>query len=433
MELLYRLTGFQKGKHSVKTEMIAGSTIFITMCYILAINPAILSLTGMPRAGVFTATAVTAAFATILMAFLGKLPFALAPGMGVNAFFTYTICKQLGYTWQIGLTITLIVGAIYTLLVLFNIHKYILSAIPRNLQLGISVGVGTFIAFVGLQNAEILIDNKSTLIELGTMGSKTIVAFIGIVLSGVFVAKNIKGGLFLSIIICTLLGIPLGVTTLPENFSVVSMPGSLNEICCAFDFSKIFDPDVLILIFILLFVCLFDTVGTLVGVANKTGNIDEKGNVVNLRGALLSNAISIIFGAGVGTSSITTFAESTTGIAAGGRTGITSLTVGILFLVSLFFSNIFLLIPLAATTGALVMVGVMLMASVKDIDFDNFTEALPAYVTMIMIPLSYSIGDGVMMGILTYVFVKAFSGKFRETNVAMYILAALIIMKFALE
>lgn len=431
--MIFKLTGFRKGEHSVKTEIIAGITIFVTMCYILAVNPVILGLSGMPKEAVFTATAITAALATILMACAGKLPFALAPSMALNAFFTFTICKQLGHSWQSGLTITLIVGVLYTILILFNLHKHILAAIPISLQQGISVGVGTFIAFVGLQNAGILVDNHSTLVQLGDMNSKTIVAFLGIILSGVFMARNIKGGLFISIVICTLVGIPLGVTTLPENFHVLSLPASISETFCVFDFSNVFHFDVIILIFILLFVSIFDTVGTLVGLASKTGNVDEKGNVKNLKGALLSTSVSIIFGGAVGTSPVTTFAESTAGIAAGGKTGLTSLTVGIMFILSLFLSGLFLIIPLAATTGALVMVGVMMMSTAKNIVFDDYTEALPAYVTIIMIPLSYSIGDGVMMGILTYVFVKLLSGRVRHTNVAMYVLAALILLKFVLE
>lgn len=432
LDYIYKAVGFKKGEHNIKTEFIAGLTTFVTMSYILAVNPAILSESGMSKGAVFTATALTSALATILMAFWGKLPFAQAPGMAINAFFTFTIVKQLGYTWQTALTIMLVVGIIYTLIVLFNIQKYIVKAIPINLRYAISVAVGLFITFIGLQNSELIVDNEFTLIQFGTVKAKTVIAFVGIILSGVFVYKNIKGGLFISIIVCTIIGLFFGETNIPENFSLFAWPASVKETAFAFDFTNLLNTDVIIVIFTVLFICIFDTMGALLGMAAKTGNADKDGNVKNLRGALLSDSVSSIVGASIGTSAVTTFAESASGIAEGGKSGLTSLFIGILFIVSLLFSSIFLLIPIAATTGSLVIVGVLMINEIKKINFDDMTEALPAFLTIIMIPLTYSIGDGIMIGILSYVLIKTISGRFKETNIAMYILGALILLKFLL-
>lgn len=430
---LWRLTGFDPSRNSLKTEIIAGMTTFIAMSYILAVNPSILGESGMPKGAVFTATALTSALTTILMAVFGKNPFAQAPGMSINAYFTYTLVKQLGYTWQSALTIMFLVGILFTIVICLNIHRYILQALPMDLRRAITIGVGLFITFIGLQNSGIIVADKETLVQLGDVSATTIVAFSGILLSAVFMSKRIKGGLFLSIIICTLIGIPLGVTELPDKFRLLSMPRSISETFCAFDFSNIFETGTITVVLTLLFICIFDTMGTLLGLAVKSGMEDEKGNIRCLKGALLSDAIGTTFGAMVGTSSVTTFSESAAGVAEGGRTGVTGLTVGGLFLLALFISPVFLMIPMAATTGSLVMVGVLIIRDVAEIDFSDMTEALPTYITLIMIPLTYSIGEGVMLGLLSYVLVKIISGRFRETNLAMNILALLIALKFALN
>lgn len=428
-----RLTGFDPKTHSYKTELLAGLTTFITMSYILAVNPAILSQSGMPKTAVFTATALTSAFTTILMSIFGKNPFAQAPGMAINAYFTYTLVKQMGYSWQTALTIMFLAGILFIIVICIDLHKFILKAIPLNLRKAITIGVGLFITFIGLQNADIVVLNNDTLVQLGTPSAKTIVAFIGIILSAVFLSKNIKGGLFLSIAICTIIGIPLGVTTIPDDFHVISMPHSIKETFSAFDFTHILEPGVIVVILTLLFVCIFDTMGTLIGLASKSGMEDKDGNIHHLKGSLLSDAIGTTFGAMVGTSSVTTFSESASGIAEGGRTGVAGITIGVLFLVALFASPIFLLIPMAATTGSLVMVGVLIIRDIVEIDFSDITDVMPVFITMVMIPFTYSIGEGVILGILSYVLVKLAAGRFKETNLAMYILGILIIAKYALS
>ncbi len=430
---ILKYTGFNPEQHKAKIEIIAGFTTFITMCYILAINPAILGESGMDKGAVFTATAITTAFATILMGLLGRLPFAQAPGMGLNSYFTYTIVEQLGYSWQTALTITFIVGILYTLIVVFNIQKYILKAIPINLRYSISVGVGLFIAFIGLRNAGIIVDSPSTLVEMGYASNKSIIAFLGIILSGFFLFKKIKGGLFISIIICTIVGIPFGITQIPDNFSVISLPSSVKSTFCAFDFSNILDTDILIVILTVLFICLLDTMGTLLGLASKTGKTDANGEIERMRGALLSDSIATTFGAMIGCSAVTTFTESASGIAEGGKSGLTSIVTGVLFLLALFFSNILLIIPLEATTGSLVIVGVLMISEINKIEMKDITEALPSFITIISIPLTYSIGGGIMLGILTYAFIKIVTFKIKEVNIAMYVIATLILIKFYLD
>lgn len=429
-EKLQRLFGFDKQTMSVRTEVIAGITTFLTMSYILAVNPTILGSTGMDKAAVFTATALASAIATLLLAFMAKLPFAQAPSMALNAFFAFTLVEGMGYSWQVALTAMFVEGVIFILITFLNIREIILNSIPMNLRYAISAGIGMFIAFIGLKNAGIIEASPATFVKFGAFTPASVLAMIGILFSGVLIVRKVKGALFYSILICTLIGIPLGVTQLPENFLPVSMPHSLAPTFCQFDFKGFFTLDMAIIIFTLLFMNIFDTVGTLVGLASKTGIMDKDGNIPRVKEAMMSDAIGTTVGAMLGSSTITTYVESASGIAEGGRSGMTSFITGALFLLALFFAPIFLLIPSAATTGALVLVGVFMMDAINKIDMQDISEALPAFVTIIMMVLTYSIADGMILGLLCYVLIKLLTGKFKDISLTMYILAGLFILNY---
>lgn len=415
---------------NLRTEVIAGLTTFLTMSYILAVNPSILSVTGMDKGAVFTATALASAIATLLLAFMAKLPFAQAPSMGLNAFFAFTLVQGMGYSWQVAMTAMFVEGVIFILITFLNVREIILNSIPMNLRYAISAGIGMFIAFIGLKNAGIIEANPSTFVQLGHFNTTSILAMIGILISAILIVKKIKGALFYSILICTLIGIPLGVTEIPGNFMPVSTPHSLAPTFCQFDFSGFFTLDMAVVIFTLLFMNIFDTVGTLVGLASKTGIMKEDGQIPHAKEAMMSDAIGTTIGAMMGSSTITTYVESASGIAEGGRSGFTSLITGVLFILALFFAPLFLLIPSAATTGALVLVGVFMMDTISKIDMDDMSEALPAFVTIIMMVLTYSIADGMVLGLLCYVLVKLGCGRFKQISITMYVLSALFILKF---
>lgn len=428
--MLFKSLGFDPKQMSLKREISAGVTTFLTMSYILAVNPDILSAAGMDKGALFTATALASAIATLLLAFIAKLPFAQAPAMGINAFFAFTLVQAMGYSWETALTAILIEGIIFILLTLFGIRELIVNSIPLVLRNAISVAIGLFIAFIGLKNSGIVVANPATFVALGEFTSISVLAMIGIVLSGVLIAYKVKGALFYSILICTGIGIPLGVTQLPENFTPISMPSSLEPIFFKFDFSQIFSLEMMVIIFSLVFMDLFNTLGTLIGAANKADMVDKNGNIPHLKEALLADALGTTAGAILGTSTVTTYVESAAGIAEGGRSGVTAATTGLLFLVALFFSPIFLLVPSAATTGALVIVGVFMMDSILKIDFSDITDALPAFVTIIMVPLTYSIADGIVLGLLTYIIIKFVSGRYKDLNATMYILGLLFILQY---
>ncbi len=415
---------------TIRTEVIAGLTTFLTMSYILAVNPSILGTTGMDKSAVFTATALASAIATLLLAFMAKLPFAQAPSMALNAFFAFTLVEGMGYSWQTALTAMFVEGIIFILITFLNIREIILNSIPINLRYAISAGIGMFIAFIGLKNAGIIEANPSTFVELGEFTSTSVLALAGILISGILIVKNVKGALFYSILICTLIGIPLGVTRIPDNFLPVSLPHSLEPTFCRFDFSEFFTLDMAVIIFTLLFMNIFDTVGTLVGLASKTGIMKDDGQIPRVKEAMMSDAIGTTIGAMLGSSTITTYVESASGIAEGGRSGVTSFVTGLLFIAALFFAPLFLLIPGAATTGALVLVGVFMMDTIKKINMEDISEALPAFITIIMMVLTYSIADGMIMGLLSYVLVKLMSGKHKEVSLTMYILAGLFILNY---
>lgn len=430
--LLEKLLGFNPKKMSMKTEILAGITTFLTMSYILAVNPDILSAASMDKGAVFTATALSSAIATMLIAFMAKLPFAQAPGMGLNAFFAYSLVIGLGYSWQAALAAILVEGLLFILLTFFNVREMIINTIPVNLRHAISVGIGMFIAFIGLKNAGIIAPDPNTFVKLGEFTPAAILAVIGIVLSGAMIAKGVKGALFYSILICTVIGIPMGVTQMPENFSPVSMPSSLAPTFLQFDFAPLLTLDMAIIIFSLIFMDMFNTVGTLVGVASKADFGQPKGTIPKAKEVLMADALGTTVGACLGTSTVTTYVESAAGIAEGGRTGLTAFVTACLFIIALFFSPVFLLVPSAATTGALVMVGVFMMEVVKEIEMSDITEAFPSFMTILMMVLTYSIAEGIVLGMLSYVFIKIATGRFKEISITMYILAAFFILKYVI-
>ena len=431
MDKLKVLLGFDPKTMKVKTELVAGMTTFLTMCYILAVNPTILSTTGMDKGALFTSTAIASAIATLLLAFMAKLPFAQAPSMGLNAFFAFTLCQAMGLTWQQALAVLLIEGIIFLAITFLNIRDKILECIPANLRFAISAGIGMFIAFIGLKNANIIVASEATFVKLGSFTPVCILGLISILLSGVLMARRVKGSLFIAILVSTLVGIPLGVTEIPDGWMPVSTPHSVAPIFCQFDFNGFFTPKMIMVIFSLLLVNIFDTIGTIVGLAEKVGVTKEDGTIPHVKEAMMSDAIGTTAGALLGSSTITTYVESASGIAEGGKSGLTSFFVGMLFILSVFLAPIFLLIPSAATSGALVLVGVLMIDSFKKIQFDDISESFPAFITMITMVLCYSIADGICLGILSYVLIKMMIGKFKDLNLTLYILAVLLLVNYA--
>ena len=429
--MLKKLFGFDSGKTTVRTEIVAGITTFLTMSYILAVNPAMFGeLDGMPIGSVFTSTALAAITGCLAMAFIGKLPFGLAPGMGLNAFFVYSVCMGMGYSWQFALTAVLIEGLIFIVLTLTNVREAIVDAIPMSLRNAIGAGIGLFIAFIGLKSAGVVVADGATLVTLGDITSgSAFLAFIGLIITGFLYARNVPGAILLGIIITMLIGIPLGVT---EFKGVVSIPESIGPIFCKFEFDKIFSVDMLVVVFTFFFIDMFDTVGTLVGVCTRAKMIDEKGNIPRVKQAFMADSIATTFGAILGTSTTTTYVESAAGVAQGGRSGLTALVVGGCFVIALFFSPLFLSIPAAATAPALIIVGLLMMEQAKNIPFDDFSESIPAFVCMIMMPLTYSISNGILIGMITYVLMNMICGKFKKLSPAIYILSVLFILKYIL-
>lgn len=425
--------GFDPTKHSVKTELLAGFTTFLTMSYILAVNPQVLGEAGMDKGALFSATVISAAIATLVMAFYAKMPFALASGMGLNAFFAYTLVITMGYTWQEALAAVMFEGVIFIFLTVMHVREALVNAIPKNLRYSISVGIGLFIAYIGLKNGRIIVGDETNITAQGSWTAVSLLAIGGVLLGAVLMARKVRGALFYAIIVMTAVGIPLGVTEIPEGFSLVSLPSSIDPIAFRMDFGRFlaFDMNYYIVVFTLLFMDLFDTLGTLIGAATSAGMADPKtGRIHGLNKALMADAVGTTVGAFCGTSIVTTYVESTTGIAAGGRTGLTSFTVAMLFLVAMFFSPLFLIIPSAATTSALVLVGVLMVGTIARIDFGDLTEAFPCFVTMVMIPFSGSISDGIVLGLLSYVLVKICTGRYKELSVAMYVVAFFFVLKY---
>ena len=429
--MLKKLFGFDSSKTTVRTEIVAGITTFLTMSYILAVNPTMFGeLDGMPVGSVFTSTALAAIVGCLAMAFIGKLPFGLAPGMGLNAFFVYTVCMGMGYSWQFALTAVLIEGLIFIVLTLTNLREAIVNAIPMSLRNAIGAGIGLFIAFIGLKSAGVVVADGATLVALGDVTSgSALLAFIGLVITGFMYSRNVPGAILLGIIITMVIGIPLGVT---EFKGIVSAPESIAPIFCQFEFDKIFSVDMLVVVFTFFFIDMFDTVGTLVGVCTKAKMLDENGNIHRVKQAFMADSIATTFGAMLGTSTTTTYVESAAGVAQGGRSGLTALVVGCCFVIAMFFSPLFLSIPSAATAPALIIVGLLMAEQIKNVDFDDFSESIPAFVCMIMMPLTYSISNGILIGMITHVLMNMICGKFKKLSPAMYILAVLFILKYIL-
>ncbi len=427
--MLNKLFGFDSKKHNVRTEIVAGITTFLTMSYILAVNPSMFGLLeGMPAGAVFTTTALAAVIGTLAMALFAKLPFGLAPGMGLNAFFVFSVCMGMGYSWQFALTAVFIEGLIFILLTVTNIREAIVNAIPKNLRYAVGGGIGLFIAFIGMQNAGIIVKDDATIVALGDITSGTaLLAMIGLVITGVLYALNVKGAMLIGILATTLIGIPMGIT---EFKGVVSTPESIEPIFCKFEWNNIFTLDMLVVVFTFLFIDMFDTIGTLIGVSTKANMVDENGRIPNLKQAFMADAIATTAGALLGTSTTTTYVESAAGVAQGGRTGLTAFSIACCFAIALFFSPLFLSVPAAATAPVLILVGMLMMEPVRNIDFDDATEAIPSFITLVMMPLAYSISAGIMIGMISYVVVNLFCGKFKKLTPAMYILAILFILKY---
>ena len=427
--MLKRLFGFDSAKTTVRTEILAGVTTFLTMSYILAVNPAMFSLLdGMPAGAVFTATALAAIVGSVSMALLAKMPFGLAPGMGLNAFFVYTVCLGMGYSWQFALTAVFIEGLIFIALTLTNLREAIVNAIPASLKNAIGAGIGLFIAFIGLQNAGIIVNNDATLVSLGEITSgSALLGIIGIIITGVLVVKNVRGGLLIGILVTTAIGIPMGLT---DYNGVISMPHSISDIFCKFEWSNVLTLDMVVVVFTFLFIDMFDTIGTLVGVCTKANIIGADGRIPRVKQAFMADSIATTVGACLGTSTTTTYVESASGVAQGGRTGLTAFTVAVCFAIALFFSPIFLAIPSAATAPILVIVGLFMMSPIKNIDFDDYAESIPAFITIIMMPVAYSISDGILLGMISYVVLNVLCGNFKRITPAMYVLATLFILKY---
>lgn len=427
--MLDKIFQLKAHKTTVGTEVIAGLTTFMTMGYILAVNPGMLSEAGMPFGGVFTATALAAVIATLVMGLYANLPFTLAPGMGLNAFFAYTVVLGMGYSWQFALTAVFVEGIIFLILTFLNIREAILNCIPINLKRSISVGIGLFIAFIGLYNSGIIVQGQGVPLALGdiTTGAP-LVAIIGILFTGVLLALKVKGALFVGIIASTLIGVPFGIVKFPQ--SIVSLPPA--PIWFAFEWGNVMSMDFVFILFTFLFVDMFDTVGTLIGVATKADMLDEKGNLPGAKKALFADAVGTTVGACMGTSTVTTFVESAAGVAEGGRTGLTAVTSAGFFFLALFFAPLFGIIPAAATAPALILVGLFMLSPIKEVDLEDFTESIPAFFAMIMMPLSYSIAEGIMWGIVSYIVLKALTGKAKEVPVMTYIIAFLFALKVVL-
>ena len=423
--------GITKNNTSLKTEIIAGITTFMTMAYILIVNPSILSAAGMDKGAVFTATALATIVSTLIMGIYAKLPFAQAPGMGLNAFFAFTIVLGMGYSYEFALTAVFLEGIIFILLTLFDIREAIVDSIPKNIKKAISVGIGLFISLVGLEGAGIIVhpEDGGTILALGniTHGSG-LLAIIGILITGILLARNIKGALFIGMIVTAIIGIPLGVTPIPT--SIISAPPSISSVFFKFQWNNIFSLDMVVVLFTLLFMDMFDTIGTLVGVATKAKMLDKDGKVPNLNKALLADAVGTTFGACVGTSTVSTFVESASGVAEGGRTGLTAVSTALMFALALFFSPIFASITPAVTCSALVLVGLFMIEPIKEIDLSDFTEAIPAFLTIIMMPLSYSISDGIVFGVVSYIILKLFTGKAKDISITTVIVGMIFILKF---
>lgn len=431
--MLEKLFKLKEHKTTVRVEIVAGIITFLTMSYILVVNPNILSATGMDRSALFTATAVAAILGTLFMAFIPNLPIAQAPGMGLNSFFAFSVVLGLGYNWQMALTAVFIQGIIFVLLTFFNIRELIVRSIPSTIKYAIPAGIGLFITFLGLQNAGIIVSDENTMITLGAMSNPHVwVALLGLILTAVLYYKRVHGAFLIGIASATIFAVILGLVQVPEG-SLVSLPPDISPVFLKFEWANIFTFDMVIVVFTFLFVNLFDTIGTLLGVASKIGITDKDGNFPQIKKALFADALGTLFGAVVGTSTVTSYVESASGVAVGGRTGLTALSTAVMFALALFLAPIFLMVPASATAPALILVGLFMLTSVVKINFEDMTEALPAFLTMIMMPFAFSIAQGIVFGMLSFVFMKALSGKWKHISVTMWVIFVLFIVKMVLD
>ena len=427
--MLTKLFGFNPKETTVRTEVMAGLTTFLTMAYILAVNPNILSETGMDKGALFTTTVIMAGISTIFMGLYAKLPFAIAPGMGLNAFFAYTVCMVMGYSWQFALTAVFLEGLLFILLTVTNLREKIVDVLPDTLKKAIGAGIGLYIAFIGLKSANIIVDNPATLVSLGDINTgSALLGVIGIAVTSILLVKNVKGALLFGILVTTLLGIPLGVTKFD---GVVSIPPSVEPIFMQFEWTNVFTKDMLVIVFTFLFVDLFDCIGTVIGVTERAGMV-KNGKIPRLKEVFVVDSISTTVGAMMGTSTLAVYVESAAGVNEGGRSGLTAFTTGVLFLLALFLSPLFLAIPAAATTPVLVLVGLMMMGSVLNVNFSDYSESIPAFICILFMPLCYSISDGIVLGHLSYIFINLLSGKYKKVNIGMCILAVFFLLKFVL-
>lgn len=428
--MITKLFGFNPNSMNIKKEILGGITSFMTMAYILAVNPMILGETGMDKGAVFTATIISSIVATLIMALYAKLPFVLAPGMALNAFFAYTVVLTMGYSWQFALTAVFIEGLLFTLFTITGLRQKIVESMPLMLRRSISPGIGLFIAFIGLKNAGIIVDSPATLVTLGNLHDiAVLLSCLGIIITSVLVIKNIMGALLIGIVITTIIGIPLGVT----NFSsIVSTPPSIAPIFCKFEWESIFTYDMLVCVCIFLFIDMFGSIGTLIGVSSRAGMVDENGNIAGIERAFMADALGTTFGAVLGTSTVTTYVESASGVNVGGRSGLTAFSAAVCFVLGLFLAPLFLAIPSQATAPVLVLVGVMMMQDIRFIDFQDYLKAIPCFVCVSFMPLTYSISDGILIGLITWVMLHVLCGKLRELNSGMIIIAVLFVIKYAL-
>ena len=428
--MLTKFFGFNPNSMNIKKEILGGITSFLTMAYILAVNPSILGDTGMDKGAVFTATVVSAVIATLIMAFYAKLPFVLAPGMALNAFFAYTVVLTMGYTWQFALTAVFIDGIIFILLTITGLRQKIVDSMQLLLRRSILPGIGLFIAFIGLKNAGIIADSSATFVTLGNLHNPAVLlSCLGIIITSVLLVNNVMGSLLIGIIVTTIIGIPLGVT----NFSsLVSTPPSLAPIFCKFEWSSVFTPDMLVCVCIFLFIDMFGSIGTLIGVSNRAGMVDEDGDIQGIEKAFMADALGTTFGAVLGTSTVTTYVESASGVNVGGRSGLTAFSAAICFVLAMFLAPLFLAIPAQATAPVLVLVGVMMMQDIRFIDFQDYLKAIPCFFCILLMPLTYSISDGIFMGIITWVLLHVLCGRYKELNLGTIIISIFFILKYAL-
>ncbi len=456
---LDRVFHLRENGTTIKTEIVAGITTFMTMAYILAVNPSILSVTGMDKGAVLTVTAVASCLATLMMAAFANYPFALAPGMGLNAYFAFTVVKQMGYSWEMALAAVCVEGLLFIVMSLTNIRQAIFNTIPINLKRAVSVGIGLFIALIGLFNAQIIVANPATKIAMfsfnqslasgtfHTTGITVLLAILGILFTGIMMAKDVKGSILWGILVTWLMGVACELTGLyiPDPkvgmFSVLPdlsaglasfMPASMEPVLFKFDFTKFFTLDFLVVVFAFLFVDLFDTLGTLMGVSSKANMLNKDGTLPRIKGALMADACGTVCGAAMGTSTVTTFVESASGVSEGGRTGLTAVTVAVLFFLSLFLSPFFMAIPAFATAPALVIVGFLMVSSITTINFTDLTEAIPAYMTIIAMPFTYSISEGIAFGVISYAIVNTLTGNTKKVSWLMYVLAVVFVLKYVL-